>query len=186
MDFDYYQDIASGTDQNVGQNIKKDEGTRPDVMAIARYLLASRGVISYFELHKLAYLAEYLHVRKSGRRLTSAYFIRQKDGPYCTDLELDRIRRADDSIRVFREGGKLCLALGKSQMPQLFSENEKPDISEDAKAAADEAIQRYGDKNDSELKTATYLTAPMRFMLRREQSAKVNHYNAPIDFLAAR
>jgi hypothetical protein len=61
-----------------------------------------------------------------------------------------------------------------------------PKISGDAKAAADEAIQRYGDKNDSELKTAAYLTAPMRFMLRREQSAKVNHYKAPIDFLAAR
>ena len=150
------------------------------------YLLASRGIVSYFELHKLAYLTEYLHVRKSGRRLTTAYFIRQKDGPYCTDLELDRIRRADDSIRVFKEGGKLCLALGKGQMPQLFSEIEKPHISEDARAAADEAIRRYGDKNDSELKTATYLTAPMRFMLRREQSARVNHYNAPIDFLAAR
>ena len=160
--------------------------TRPDVMAVARYLLASRGAVTYFELHKLAYLTEYLHVRKSGRRLTSAYFIRQKDGPYCTDLELDRIRRADDSIRVFKEGGKLCLALGKSQMPQLFSDLPKPEISEDAKSAADEAIQRYGDKNDSELKTAAYLTAPMRFMLRREQSAKVNHYNAPIDFLAAR
>jgi uracil-DNA glycosylase family 4 len=160
--------------------------TRPDVMAVARYLLASRGAVTYFELHKLAYLTEYLHVRKSGRRLTSAYFIRQKDGPYCTDLELDRIRRADASIRVFKEDGKLCLSLGKSQMPQLFSEIEKPDISKDAKAAADEAIQRYGDKSDSELKTATYLTAPMRFMLRREQSAKVNHYNAPIDFLAAR
>ena len=70
-------------------------------------------------------------------------------------------------------------------MPQLFSDLPKPEISEDAKSAADEAIQRYGDKNDSELKTAAYLTAPMRFMLRREQSAKVNHYNAPIDFLAA-
>jgi len=160
--------------------------TRPDVMAVARYLLAIRGALTYFELHKLAYLTEYLHVRKSGRRLTSAYFIRQKDGPYCTDLELDRIVRADSSIRVFKEGGKLCLALGTDQMPQLFSERERPEISGDAKAAADEAIQRYGDKNDSELKTAAYLTAPMRFLLRREQSAKVNHYNAPIDFMAAR
>ena len=158
--------------------------TRADVMAVARYLLASRGVVTYFELHKLAYLAEYLHVRKSGRRLTSAYFIRQKDGPYCTDLVIDRIRRADGSIRVFTESGKLCLRLGKDQTPQLFG--GKPEISDEARAAADEAMQRYGDKSDSELKTAVYLTAPMRFLLRREQSAKANLYNAPIDFLAAR
>jgi len=163
---------------------RKSSGlTRPDVMAVARYLLASRGEVTYFELHKLAYLTEYVHVRKSGRRLTSAYFIRQKDGPYCTDLEIDRIRRADGSIRVFKEEGKLCLRLGSDQMPQLFS--VKPEISEEAKSAADEAIQRYGDKNDSELKTAVYLTAPMRFLLRRERSDKANHYNAPIDFLAA-
>src|SRR5439155_18779729 len=49
--------------------------TRSDVMAVARYLLASCGAVTYFGLHKLAYLTEYLHVRKSGRRLTSAYFI---------------------------------------------------------------------------------------------------------------
>jgi hypothetical protein len=124
-----------------------------------------------------------LHVRKSGRRLTSAYFIRQKDGPYCTDLEIDRIRRADGSVRVFKDEGKLCLRLGADQTPQLFS--ERPKISDDAKAAADEAMQRYGHKSDSELKTAVYLTAPMRFLLRREQSSKTNLYNAPIDFLAA-
>lgn len=87
---------------------------------MARYLLASRGTVSYFELHKLAYLTEYLHVRRSGRRLTSAYFIRQKDGPYCTDLEMARILRADDSIRAFKDGGRLCLRLGAGGPPQLF------------------------------------------------------------------
>ena len=158
--------------------------TRADVMAVARYLLASRGAVTYFELHKLAYLTEYLHVRKSGRRLTSAYFIRQKDGPYCTDLEIDRIQRADGAIRVFKVDGKLCLRLGTDRTPQLFA--DKPELSEDAKVAADEAMQRYGDKNSAELKTAVYLTAPMRFMLRREQSTKTNLYNAPIDFLAAK
>jgi uracil-DNA glycosylase family 4 len=157
--------------------------TRSDVMALARYLLANRGAVSYFELHKLAYLAEYLHVRKSGRRLTAAYFIRQKDGPYCTDLQIDRLRRADGSIRIFTEHGKLCLRLGKDQTPQLFA--AQSEISDEAKAAADEAMRRYGDKDDAELKTAVYLTAPMRFLLRREQSAKSNLYNSPIDFLAA-
>jgi hypothetical protein len=74
--------------------------------------------------------------------------------------------------------------LGADQTPQLCL--ERPEISEEARAAADEAVQRYGDKNDAELKTAVYLTAPMRFLLRREQSAKSNLYNSPIDFLAAR
>lgn len=178
-----YQFVAEEW-RRLSQSRRKSSGaTRSDVLAVARYLLASRGTVSYFELHKLAYLTEYLHVRRSGRRLTSAYFIRQKDGPYCTDLEIARILRADDSIRTFKDGGRLCLRLGAGGPPQLF--DEQPEISEEGKAAADEAIQRYGDKNDAELKTAVYLTAPMRFLLRREQSSRVNLYNAPIEFLAA-
>ncbi len=35
MDFDYYQEIASGTDQNVGQNAKKDEGLMIPLLGIA-------------------------------------------------------------------------------------------------------------------------------------------------------
>ncbi|MFO1482057.1 MAG: uracil-DNA glycosylase [Verrucomicrobiaceae bacterium] len=158
--------------------------TRGEVLAVAQYLLSVCGSVTYFELHKLAYLTEYLHVRRSGRRLTSAYFIRQKDGPYCTDLAIDRLKRADDTIKIFKEGSKLCLRRTDEGMAQLFEQHSI--ISTEAKLAADEAIQRYGDKTDAELKTAVYLTAPMRFLLRREQSAKVNLYNAPIDFLAAK
>ena len=178
-----YQFVAEQWRRFAQVRRKNFGATRADVIAIARYLLGCCGAISYFGLHKLAYLTEYLHVRKSGRRLTAAYFIRQKDGPYCTDLEIDRIRKADDSIRVFKDENKLCLRLGNNQTPQLFSQREE--ISGEARAAADEAILRYGDKSDSELKTAVYLTAPMRFLLRREQSTRVNLYNSPIDFLAA-
>jgi uracil-DNA glycosylase family 4 len=157
--------------------------TRADVLSIARYLLATRGSVSYFELHKLAYLTEYLHVRRNGKRLTQAYFIRQKDGPYCTDLELNRLRRADSAIKVLNDSGRLLLRLGRDETPPLFPSTTG--IPAEAKTAADEALHRYGDKSDSELKTAVYLTAPMRFLLRREQSAHINLYNAPIDFLAA-
>ena len=90
---------------------------------------------------------------------------------------------AGDAIRVVKTGGKLSLRLGTEGTRLLFS--GQPELPDDAKAAADEAMTRYGDKNDSELKTAVYLTAPMRFLLRREHSDKVNLYNAPIDFMAA-
>ena len=156
--------------------------TRSDILGIAKYLLTSKGTVSYFQLHKLAYLTEYVHVRRAGRRLTSAYFIRQEEGPYCTDLEINRLRRADGSIHTVSKGGKLRLQLGTDQMPRLI---EEPSLSEDAKVAADEVLHRYGDKDDSELKTAAYLTAPMRVLLRKEKAEGVALLNTPIDFLAA-
>jgi uracil-DNA glycosylase family 4 len=158
--------------------------TPSDVLSLARYLLINRGPLSYFELHKLAYLTEYLYVRRTGRRLTSGYFIRQKDGPYCTDLEINRLRRADEAIQVFKDHGALCLRLRDGARSHLFPDHLG--LTSEARTTADEAIERYGDKSDPELKTAVYLTAPMRFLLRREKTTGTNLYNAPIDFLAAK
>jgi len=55
-----------------------------------------------------------------------------------------------------------------------------------AKVAVEEAIRRYGHQSDADLKTAAYMTAPMRNIMRKEQAQKVSMLNAPIDFLAAR
>jgi uracil-DNA glycosylase family 4 len=168
---------------SVNQRPRKSAGvTRSEILTIAKYLLSSKGTLTYFQLHKLVYLTEYVHVRRVGRRLTSAYFIRQAEGPYCTDLEINRLRRADGGIRVFRAGAQLHLQLGPDRTPRLFEESP---LSEDAKLAADEALRRYGDKDNSELKTAAYLTAPMRFLLRRERATSQALLNVPIDFLAA-
>jgi hypothetical protein len=153
------------------------------MLKLAKYILATKGCVSYFELHKLAYLAEYIHVRKSGRRLTSGYFIRQKDGPYCTDLQIDRLRRADPSIKISTISGKLFLSVGANANMDLFP--DRAVLPEDVKQTLDETMTRYAYGTESELKTAVYLTTPMRYMLRREKTMQVNLYNAPIDFLAA-
>ena len=157
--------------------------TKANVLQLAKLIVGAKGTVSYFELHKLAYLAEYLHVRKTGERLTSAYYIRQKDGPYCTDLQLTRIQKADPSLRVVKDNDQLVLSFVSGPSRTLFPEPETTPL---AKVAVEEAIRRYGHQSDADLKTAVYMTAPMRNILRKEQSQKVSMFNAPIDFLAAR
>ncbi len=158
--------------------------TRKDILIACKYLLERRGELSYFELHKLAYLAEYLHVRSTGERLTSAFFIRQKDGPYCTDLHIARLKRADPTINIINRGGKLFLHLGATNTPQLFNENIQ--LDPDFRGTLDEVVSRFSFSSEADLKKAVYLTAPMRLILRREKHERVNLFNAPIDFLAAR
>jgi uracil-DNA glycosylase family 4 len=157
--------------------------TKEDALALARYIIGSKGKVSYFELHKLAYLAEYLHVRKTGERLTNAYFIRQKDGPYCTDLQLGRLQRADRNLQVLKTSGQLFLTLSSGHSAHLFA---APQFSGPATASVQEAIERYAYESETDLKTAVYMTAPMRNILRKEQSQNVSLFNAEIDFLAAR
>jgi len=158
--------------------------TKADVLTACKYLLSAKGPLSYFELHKLVYLAEYLHVRQTGERLTSAFFIRQKDGPYCTDLHIARLKRSDPSITSIKQKGRLFVTLGGGGGPQLIPRRDAPEA--ELKRTLDEVIERYSYANEADLKKAVYLTAPMRLMLRRERHEKVNLYNAPIDFMAAR
>jgi hypothetical protein len=78
------------------------------------------------------------------------------------------------------------LNLSRSGSPSLFGSGEQGlELTDEARQTLDETLQRYQYKDGAELKTAVYLTAPMRHMLRREQSMATNLYNAPIDFLAA-
>lgn len=72
-----------------------------DVALTVRRILEVFGSISYFRLHKLFYMLEYHHVRVTGRRLTTSYAIRQKDGPYFVDLHISKLKRAVVSI-IFR------------------------------------------------------------------------------------
>ena len=50
--------------------------------------------VSYFALHKLFYLAEYEFYRRMGRRMTAAYIVRQKEGPYVFEMHIKKLRKA--------------------------------------------------------------------------------------------
>jgi uracil-DNA glycosylase family 4 len=178
-----YQVVAEQW-RRLGRQSRRVSGTpKESILAACKYLLAVKGEVSYFELHKLAYLAEYLHVKLTGRRLTSGFFIRQKDGPYCTDLHIERLRKASSQIQAINRGGKLYVRLGNTASPQLLPESEL--LESQVLETIRQVISRYSYTSESDLKKAVYLTAPMRAILRRERRDHVNLYNAPIDFLTA-
>ncbi len=177
-----YQFVAEALKTRGVMRRRSPSVTRADVLAACKFILKRRGEVSYFELHKLAYLAEYVHVKRTGQRLTSAFFIRQKDGPYCTDLNIQRLKKADNEIIVSKRGDHLMIRLSQISEPNLFGDG--PAVSEQVQRTLDEVIDRYRYPTDGDLKRAVYLTAPMRMMLRREKAQGTNLYNAPIDFLA--
>ena len=129
----------------------------------------------------MVYLAEYVHVRNTGSRLTGAYFIRQKDGPYCTDLEIRKLEKSSFSGDVVRRGKAIWI----TKSDRLFSTQEdRIEFDDgDVERTIDEVVSRYAHKNAKNLKTAVYLTAPMRAILRKEQKTAQSLYNQPVDFL---
>ena len=148
------------------------------VTRIATRLIGGSGEISYFALHKLFYLTEYEYYKKTHRRMTSAYIVRQKEGPYAFELHIKKLKKAITGLNIRTRGDKLMLSLGHAL--QLFDNGEG--LEEEVRAAVDYVAAKYGRADDSELKRVVYLTTPMRQMLRREKRLRENMFNRPVDF----
>jgi uracil-DNA glycosylase family 4 len=135
--------------------------------------------LSYFALHKLFYLSEVQSVAKQGHRLTNSYIIRQKDGPYCTELHPLRLKKVISGLTISKRNSSIRLIRADAD---LFCEPGKLEaLGEDATQIIQSTVSKYGHLTDSRLKTVTYLTRPMREILRSERAGR-NMYNAPIDF----
>lgn len=148
------------------------------VGAAARVLLQECGETSYFALHKLLFMAEVRHLEATSKRLTAAYFVRQKDGPYCVELHTGRLAVLVPGCRFRTVGGKLMIALGQQSL--LAEEQGEPILDISAIRTLVGVAKKYGHLSVSELKTAAYLTRPMRALLRQEKALRLNLFNSSV------
>jgi uncharacterized phage-associated protein len=118
--------------------------------------------VSMFKLTKLLYLSDLLALNEMGRTISGEIYLRQQEGPWLPSL-----KKIIDSIK-----NEEVLITRKRALPYILlrSDNGK-DITLNEKEASIvlDAIERYGKMNDAEIKTATYLSAPMRYILRQEK-----------------
>ena len=151
---------------------------RADTYEIVDFITRTIPAMSYFKLHKIFYLAEYAAAKELGERLTTAYIVRQKDGPYCTDLHIAKLKKAFPDLQIqTRTNG---LFLSRSRMGLFDSLGGT--LHKQAIEILDGVIKKYASYDDAQLKTAVYLTVPMRRILRAEKSLRKNFFNVPIEF----
>lgn len=146
---------------------------------VAREILEKRpGGLSYFALHKLYFLSEVAHMEAVGERLTNAYVIRQKDGPYCVDLHIAKLPAMIPGILIDRSSAEVRLILE----PQRSFNTKEPttDLTEAEINSIGKTIDRYGEMSDAELKRVTYMSRPMRELLRKEKILRINLFNAAV------
>ncbi len=158
--------------------------TRADVGRVVAYMLERIGRVSYFGLHKLFYLVEYNAWKEHGDRLSSAYIVRQKDGPYCTDLNIKKLKATFPELLVKTVNGGLYLEWG--QRVDLFEAMEpstEAALSKEQRAIIDSTLDRYGKESNASLKRIVYLSRPMRTVLSKEKELHQDLYNSPIEFV---
>ena len=168
-----------------GKKLQQPSGNlNADVRAVVDSITKYQQAVSYFGLHKLFYLVELLAVRQIGVRLTSAYIVRQKDGPYCTDLHIKKLQKTFPGLAISKRGGRLVLNrldAGLFADSLMDDDNKMETIDEIVR----QVVEKYGEDDDASLKRRVYLTAPMRAILRAERQDGLNLFNAPIDFAPA-
>lgn len=178
-----YQFIAETVRRSATRQKRKSPAkmgrTSAKVGAAAHALLERRGEASYFELHKLLFLAEVRHLETTGERLTEGYFVRQKDGPYCVELHASRLLSLIPGIATHSVSGNLMVSLNQMLLVDP-GKLQSSLLSARERLTLDEVAKKYGGLPASRLKTATYLTKPMRDLLRREKSLRINLFNSAV------
>ena len=155
------------------ENVKPTSET---IAEIAKVLASEPAGVSYFALHKLFYLAEYEFYRRTHRRMTSAYIVRQKEGPYVFEMHIKKLKKAIKGLEVWTHGSRLMLRNAASD--SFFDKRQACEFDD----VLSQITAKFGKCSDRDLKRIVYLTSPMRQMLKKEKGLGQNMFNRPIDF----
>jgi uracil-DNA glycosylase family 4 len=158
------------------KTVTKNIQVNSDIIPIVKEILMRMSSVDYFKLHKLYYLIEYNYFKEHSERLTNAYIVRQKDGPYCTDLHIQKLKKCMPDLEIRNKNGNLFVGFSQN----LF--NSYKHLNGTKGVIIKEVIDKYGNLSNEEIKTKVYLTTPMRNFLKLEKQERMNLYNVPIVF----
>lgn len=142
---------------------------------IVKFLLAEFQTCSIFRLHKAMYLVEWRALAQTGHRATDFVYLRQKDGPYCVELGSRWYKRFQAEL-LYRHSGEQLLIEWRERGLFEKSQQHLPPWLHDVAVAVVAETKRL---SDSQLKTKSYLTKPMKEYLRAERSGH-SQLNRPL------
>lgn len=124
-------------------------------------IINALGKISYFKLTKLLYLVDLIAIKRLGRSITGEIYIRQPEGPWPPKLEKDISELNNMEVILSYYKRMTTVEPGPSHR---FCSN----FDEESLEIIFDVISKYGEYDNFKLKTATYLTEPMKYILKQE------------------
>jgi uracil-DNA glycosylase family 4 len=154
-------------------NDDQEECLYSDFQRLIYTIVETVGQMSYFKLTKLLYLTDLCALQKLGKTLTREIYIRQEEGPWPPALWESIQPIKERELTVFSRGGKPFVDKGPS--PRLCIDHKNDELS-----VIDSVLDRYGQLSDRDIKTAVYMTQPMRHILRQEKQEGHPLLNKPV------
>ena len=138
-------------------DVKRDN----KLLSLIKIIIDFYSELSLFKLTKLLYLIDYNFLKEYGKSLSGSIFLRMQEGPWIPSLSsLIKADCEDFTIHFY------------NKKPYVKSQNEGAMIfeyPEDEKYYIYSILEKYSHHTDAELKTAVYLTEPMKYILEQEK-----------------
>ena len=137
----------------------------PKLIDIIGTILNDLTRVSFFKMTKLLYLTDYCYYEKFGYTLSGGIYLRMQEGPWIPYLK-DISKTYDGELfrTQFYNKKPFWISCGNAYSPQNLTQEEICFIQE--------MCQKYGDYSDAQIKTAVYLTSPMRYILKQEKQGR--------------
>jgi uracil-DNA glycosylase family 4 len=165
-------DIKSKKRQQKQQQLFEEPFTPTMLQQLSVHIIKKFRTITKFKLTKLIYLIDYEFYKVTGRLLTEAFYIYQRNGPLQTTLtkRLDELEGFE--VRKNFAGLYLTYNIG----PNIRFE---PTFNSDEKEIIEEILNKFEKYNNKEIKIAAYMTNPMKSIIRLEKRG-VKVLNKPV------
>ncbi len=137
----------------------------PIMHRVVRVLLELGGEMTYFKITKLMYLVDLRCIQRFGCTVASPIYLRQAEGPWPPKLKECLDGMDGYEVRVNYSRRAPIVAPGPSPRFQPFLDDNVIEV-------ISEVLDTYGSMSNSEIKTAVYLTDPMRYILESERRGK--------------
>lgn len=136
---------------------------------LAQLILSRLGKISYFRLTKLLYLVDYYSIEKLGVSTTGEIYLRQLEGPWPPALK-KLTSLPSSKFFIITNRNKIPYIELDSTVNMTF--NNTISFDTDILDVIEYVILAYGYLNNREIKTAAYLTKPMKYILNQEKKGR--------------
>ena len=132
------------------------------VQELADVIVRGLNEVSMFKLTKLLYLVDLNAWQAHGTTATGGTYLRMQEGPWLPNLDSSLSQLSGFEVNRFFRGRKPYVSQGPSPRVEAHPEPWVLDVVADV-------LERHGRKSDAEIKTAVYLTEPMRAVIRAER-----------------
>ncbi len=138
---------------------------QPKIQQVINVLVDTVHEMSYFKLVKLLYFIDLFYLQKFGISLTGEVYLRQQEGPWLPKLRSFLTSMKGYELDLFFKRGRPFIRRGHNlRLTKPLKDDELEIIAE--------VINKYGDLRDGQLKTAAYLSKPMRYVLKQEKKGR--------------